>query len=395
MFSNTIEGNILKYNLYKTFTKRVYLPLITIYLTTLANVTLAQIALIISVTAVVSLVMEIPSGYFADKFGHKKSLLLGSFITAVSPMFYLTHVNFIGGLLGSVLFFLGSAFTQGAIQVFIQETLVELGREKDYVKIMGRAQSFGLIGNVILLALIPLTYEIHHSLPFILGSLCLFIAFFLVLSFKEPEVHLESKPKESFLNNIKNIFNQGLFTKTFLVFLIFGIATAVFSNSTIYRELVFNELGVPVSYFGFILAFGSLLAAITGNYIHHLKKISSTTFYFLDILYVVITLAIISISQNIYIVILAFSLIPMYSRTRNIIFESFIFEEFPDSRYKATLLSVMNFFSQVSGIFIPLVFAFTIGRFGLMKGHLAFGLIILAVMIPVIMAFYLNNKKKK
>ena len=394
MFSNTLEGNILKYNLYKTFTKRVYLPLIAVYLTTIGGVTLTQLGIIASITAISSLTMEIPAGYFADKFGHKKSLLLGSFICAISPLFYLLTPNFIGGVLGSVLFFIGASFTQGAIQVFIQETLISLKREQDYVKIMGKAQSYGLIGNTILIAIIPLTYSINPSLPFIAGFFCLFVAFLLVLSFKEPSAHVEIDHKEvSFFNEIKSSFSPKLIFSIILMFLIFGIATATFNNSTIYREIVFKDFGIPVSYFGFILAFGSLLAAITGNYIHHLKKLKSNTFYILDFLYVIITLTLISTSNSAIITILAFSLIPLYSSTRSIIFESIIFEEFPKSNYKTTLLSIMNFFSLGSAVGTPLIFAFTVNKFGLMQGHLIFGLIILGILLPIFLMFYLIKKK--
>lgn len=395
MFSNTLEGNILKYNLYKTFTKRVYLPLIAVYLTTIGNVTLIQLGIIASITAATSLLMEIPTGYFADKIGHKKSLLFGAFICAISPLFYLLIPNFIGGILGSVLFFMGASFTQGAIQVFIHETLIALKRDQDYVKIMGKAQSYGLIGNMILIAIIPLSYSIHPSLPFIAGFICLFIAFLLVLSFKDPNIHLkiEEEKTVSFFKEIKNSFSPKIIFRMTLIFLIFGVATATFNSSSIYREIVFKDFGIPVSYFGFILAFGSLLAAITGNYIHHLKKLKHNTFYIFDVLYIIITLILISYSQNSILVILAFSLIPIYSRTRSIIFESIIFEEFPKSNYKATLLSIMNFFSLGSAIGIPLIFAFTVDRFGIMKGHLFFGLIILGILLPIFLVLFLIKKK--
>ena len=394
MFSNTLEDNIIKYNLYKTFTKRVYLPLIAVYLTTIGNVTLLQLGIIASITAVTSLIMEVPTGYFADKIGHKKSLLVGSFISAISPLFYLLTPNFVGGILGSVLFFLGSSFTQGAIQVFIHETLIGLNRNQDYVKIMGKAQSYGLFGNVILIAIIPLTYSIHPTLPFIAGFICLFISFLLVLSFKNPDVHLKIvEEKSSFFNEIKNSFSLNLIFKMILIFLIFGIATATFNSSTIYREIVFKNFGIPVSYFGFILAFGSLLAAITGNYIHHLKKLKSVNFYIFDVLYIIITLILISFSKNSIFIILTFSLIPIYYRTRSIIFESIIFEEFSKSNYKATLLSIMNFFSLGSAIGIPLIFAFAVSKFGLMKGHLYFGLIIFIIILPILLMFFLIKKK--
>jgi MFS family permease len=396
MFSNTLEGNILKYNLYKTFTKRVYLPLIAVYLTTIGHVTLTELGIIASITAVASLVMEVPTGYFADKMGHKKSILFGSLIAAISPLFYIIIPGFLGGILGSVLFFVGCSFTQGAIQVFIHETLLGLNRDQDYVKIMGKGQSYGLIGNTILLAIIPLTYSIHPSLPFIAGFVCLFIAFLLALSFKEPSVHLKINEDNnaSFFHEMINSFPRKLIYSMVLVFLIFGIATATFNNGMMYREIVFTNFGIPVSYFGFILAFGSLLAAISGNYIHHLKKIKSSYFYFLDVLYIVVVLTLVSFAKSAILVILAFSLVPIYSRTRSIIFESIVFEEFPKSNYKATLLSIMNFFSLGSAIGIPLIFAFTVSRYGLMKGHFIFGLIIFAILLPIFLMLYLVKRSK-
>lgn len=298
--------------------------------------------------------------------------------------------------MGSALFFAGYSFTQGAIQVFIHETLLSLNRDHDYVKIMGKGQSFGLIGNTILLAIIPLTYNIHPTLPFLLGFVCLFMAFLLAFSFKQPQIQLRSNEDKrvSFFHEVKNSFPRKLVYSMTLIFLIFGIATATFNNSVIYREIVFTNFKIPVSYFGFILAFGSLLAAITGNYIHHLKKIKSTNFFIFDVLYIIIVLVLISFAKSPILIVLVFSLIPIYSRTRSIIFESIVFEEFPKSNYKATLLSIMNFFSLGGAIGIPLIFAFTVNKFGLMNGHFIFGLIILGILLPIFLMLYFVRRSK-
>ena len=68
----------------------------------------------------------------------------------------------------------------------MHDTLVALGRGRDYTKVMGRAQTYGLVGNTVLIILIPLTYQIHHTLPFILGFLSLAATVCLAFSFAHP-----------------------------------------------------------------------------------------------------------------------------------------------------------------------------------------------------------------
>ena len=389
----SLESNIVKYNILKIFTKRVYLPLIAIFLTTIGHVSLPQLGIIASVTGAVCLILEIPTGYISDKWGHKSALLFGNILCAISVLLYIFMPNFWGGLISSVVFFAGGSFSSGTTQAFMHETLMSLGRETEYVKIMGKAQSYGLIGNVILISLVPMTYQINPRLPFILGFVCLLIACIITASLKRPNVHIQVKENFKFaLKNFYNSVSKNLLIKLLLVFIIFGISSAAFDTSILYRELIFKNIGIPVQYFGFILAIGSLFAAITGRYIHHLKKLTPSAFYLFDIVYISVAYLLVGITKSPIVILIAFILFPVYDRTRNIIFESQIFEEFSDSKYKTTLISVMNFFPLVFDIGIPLIIAFLVTRFNLLLGYSAFGIILVIVFIPIL---YIHNSIKR
>ena len=392
MNQKDLEGNLIKYNLLKIFTKRVYLPLIAIFLTTIGGISLTQLGIIASVSAVVCLVLEIPTGYIADKWGHKSSLILGNFICSVSVLPYIFMPNFLGGLLASVLFFAGTSFSSGTIQAFIHETLLSLGRENEYVKTMGKAQSYGLIGNVVLISIVPLTYQINSRLPFLIGFFCLFTAFIISISLvKHPkQIPLKENIKKS-LTNLKNSFSKNAFIRLLLVFVIFGISSAAFDFGDMYREIIFKNINIPIQYFGFILAIGSLFAAIIGRYIHLLKKLSPAKFYLLDILYISIAYLLVGITKNPLVIIFAFVLFPTYDRTRNIIFESQLFEEFSESNYKATLVSIMNFFPLVADIGVPLLLAFFVSQKGLFSGYILFSIILIIILIPIL---YIHNSIK-
>ena len=55
MDKKNLEKNIIKYNLLKIFTKRVYLPLIAIYLLDVGHVSLAQLGIMGSANAIINL----------------------------------------------------------------------------------------------------------------------------------------------------------------------------------------------------------------------------------------------------------------------------------------------------------------------------------------------------
>ncbi|MFA4942797.1 MAG: MFS transporter [Patescibacteria group bacterium] len=277
-----LERNIIKYNLYKIFTKRVFLPLISIYLIDVGHVSLLQLGILASVAAITNIVMEVPTGYLADYWGHKKSIVFGSFLTTISVIPYIFYPSFVGGLIASIGFFAGYAFTSGTLQAFIHETLLALKREGEYSKIMGRAQSYGLMGNVILISLIPLSYQLDNRLPFILGFFCLLASFLIALSLNNPPERLSLEvEKKNVIKELGGILKKTSWVRMLIVFLIFGIVSAGFDQSSLFREVAFRSINIPVQYFGFILALGSLLAAITGAYIHKLDRLSTNVFLLL------------------------------------------------------------------------------------------------------------------
>ena len=170
----------------------------------------------------------------------------------------------------------------------------------------------------------------------------------------------------------------------FLIFLIFGIVSAGFDQSTMYREVIFRGNGIPVEWFGFFLAIGSLLAAFGGTQIQHLQKISPSIFYFFDAAYLVLLLIVIGLIHNPIAIVLVFALFPAYDRTRNIIFEAQLFDEFKASRYKATLISVMNFFTMVSALWVPLILSRLVSQKGLSIGYIYFGIVLGIILLPIL-----------
>ena len=386
-----LERNIPLYYVFKIFTKRVYLPLIALFLVNDAQLTLAEIAVIASITTIAQMFLDLPTGYIADRWGHKKAIALGTFAASLSPLAYLAFPNFSGGLAASLLFFGGWSFVSGAAQAFIHDTLKVLNRAHEYSKLMGRAQGFGLLGNVLLITIVPLTWGIDHRLPFLIGFFSTFTTFILALCFTIPRVeHDIAKKRTSLLTTLREI------PVPYLLFtlMMYGIVAAAFDFGPQYRELVFTNLGIPTAYFGFILALGSSAAAIAGRFIHLLDKIRPSSFYLFDALFMVAVFVAIGSFTNPILSILAFMLLPAYDRNRAIIAESHMLARYPDHHHKATLVSVLDFYPRLNGIWVPLAFAAITGAFGLQSGYAVFGLILLPVLLLLYVTYRLTTSGK-
>lgn len=388
---SSLESNIAKYCLFRIFTKRTFLPLIAIYLIDYGGVTLEEIAVIWSITALVSLLLEIPAGYIADWIGHRKALILGTAIAAISVLPYIFMPNFYGAMVASILFFGGYAFLSGTIQAFIHETLLALKREHEYSRIMGMAQSYGLLGNVVLIILVPMTYVIDPVLPFILGFLCLAANCGVAWSFVSPPERLvvaQQKDVRHLLEKLKALKSGSNLVLLVVIFALFGVASSSYQNAILYREVIFRDVGIPVAYFGIILAAGSLLAAIVGLYIHLLEKLKPGVFYMLDSFYLCAAYYLVGITDNPVVIIFAFLLFIAYERTRNIIFEAHIFREFPYTHYKSTIMSMLNFSTLVNALWGPLLLSALVHKTTLSTGYMLYGGM-MALILGLLLVIYL------
>lgn len=391
---NKLTSNIWKYNLYKVFTKRVYLPLITIYLTSQAGVSLAQIGLIVSVSSLAQLLLEIPTGYLADRWGHKRTVLLGGFLITCSVLAYLGLPNIWGALLAGVLFFGGGSFASGAMQTFMYDTLRALGKAHEYARVMGRGQSYGLLGNVVLIALVPLTYSINPQLPFLIGFICHLAGFMLAWSLVVPMKEVsqsESKNKPS----LRSIAKQLPLVDLLVLFMLVGVVSGLTHAAPEFRELVLQSLGVPVIWFGAILALGSLLAAAAGRIIHRLEFLSPKWFYLCDAVFVCSLVLVIGATHSTAVVVAAFLLITMYDRNRSIVVEAHLFRNYPLLPYRATLLSFMNSISQLNSIWIPLMLAYSFSRFGLQPGFWVSGLAVSGLLLALYVVYFVRLQNHK
>jgi MFS family permease len=99
-----------------------------------------------------SLVLEVPSGAWADAVSRRLLLIVGPLFTAVAFVSWAIFPTYWVFALGFLLWGLKGALGSGALEALIYEELERVGAADRYATIMGRASAAGTVGVVLAMA---------------------------------------------------------------------------------------------------------------------------------------------------------------------------------------------------------------------------------------------------
>lgn len=385
--NNTIERRLSRnfwlYGGMKIFTKRVFLPLVAIYLVEIGGLTLHQIALLATLSAVVSIGAEVPTGFFADRITRKSSLTVSAVLLMAMSATLAFFPSFIGAILATIFEATGYAFLTGAAEALIHDTLVKQKREKAYTKVVARAQSIGLVGNIVLVALVSATYKINPHMPFVLSIFAFGSLFSFVSLLYEP---LMAKPVSA-INPLKELLaSLRLFVtkRTFLIFITIGLVSGLYNGSSSFKNLVFVDLGMAPSLLGIMFSASSGVAVILSFNASFLKRMPLKYYQLFDLVLATGTLIGIGLTKSLYFAIPAFLISMGFWRLRNIVYQHHLLDMFPNVKNKATLISTLSLFGSLNEVWLPLLFGYAVNVVGYYTGFTVISLIFFLCLVPLI-----------
>lgn len=340
--------NIKLYILVKTLAKRVFLPLTAIYFIDTAGFTIRDIGLLSAFFSLVQLLAEVPTGYFADKIGRVASIRVASLLAALATAIYVFIHHKVGIYAGVMLEAMAYSFLGGAGEALVHDSLVVQKRIVDYTKIMSRTMSISLIGNAILVTLVPMTYKFNPSYPFAIGSFFYLILFFATFYMKDVErstsIAKLKVPNFKLISGKRNILLFGL---------TFGIIAALFTSAADMVNVALKEYGIRVELIGWIYGIASVVGAGLGPFFHHLRRIKLSSYLIID-LATLLGVYLAAYTRNGYYLAIAMIISISFWRYRRIIYQDYLLTKYPTA-YKATLISALNNLEQLNSIWLPLM----------------------------------------
>jgi len=182
----SLSSNIWKFYLYK-FLRGLWLPatIWTIYLLA-RGFSFTQIGITEMVIGIIIILLEVPSGAFADLVGRKYSVFSGYIVLGIAVFLIGWTGEFSTALIFFALYGIGQTLFSGADNALLYDSLLTLKREKEYAKIDGKAGAFFSVGSACGGFIGVWLYAKDISLPFFVGSAVFVLAGASFLLMKEP-----------------------------------------------------------------------------------------------------------------------------------------------------------------------------------------------------------------
>ncbi len=387
---SNVKSNLWKILIFLISQRRNFMPILAIYFLTLPDTYAHQVGIYTSIGFLASFFFEIPSGYFSDRFGHKNTLILAKFLMVCSMVSYIFARGIVGFTLGAVLLSLSFAFSSGAKEAFVHNTLVSLKREDDYTEVMSKIAANASLVSMVLIICLPFFTKISMVLPLKINLVFDLLGMLVVLTLVEPRNKFEAG--KTSLKKIFEFFKLNR-TSSFYPFSIFvGLLGGFIMASGVYRYIYLEDLGLAVVLVGFVMGLSRLVWFLLGHQIHKIeKKLDIKKVMYFEIIGFTIAYLAITILNNPYLVAILFIITVGYYWSRKPLYTNIFLKKFAPSNLKATVLSIK---SQIEAIF-QIILSFGIG-FVMSISYKTGYFVLTAIMffgLMIIFHFFLRNSK--
>ncbi len=244
-----------------------------------------EIAFFAGLALIVEVIMQLPTGAFADLYGRRLSLALGNLFMAL-PMF-LIAIYPIPEIMWaySIMWGLGTALCMGTSKPILYDTLKSEGQVNLYPKILSRSTIAFQISAAVSIASGGYLYQISPSLPYFISGFASLIGLATSFLFIEPKLEkIKFKVKDFLITNrdgFVEIFKNSYMVKLTILFTLMvsiGQASQQFFAQPYMLELGMND--IERSWVAMII---KISIAIIGAKIIHIKKIYENKYFLLII----------------------------------------------------------------------------------------------------------------
>ena len=182
------------------FTIPIWIPFYRQY------ISFSEIALLMSIQTFVNLVMQLPTGAFADIVGRRKSMMIGLVLQSIGALLVIINPGMGTFIVAAIVVGLGVSLVSGADTALVFDSLKEEGMESRFPNIIANSNFFFRIGMMIATFIGGLMYQYSQQLPYIMKAIFIFLSVFTVYFIREPKIDSEKFTTRSFIFKMKSGF---------------------------------------------------------------------------------------------------------------------------------------------------------------------------------------------
>ncbi len=384
----SIKNNIWKFYVSMGICSvRFIAPIRIIYLLSF-GLSYAEIAIIEMIAVIVTLILEIPTGIFADLFGRKIAMIIAYFLSVAAFFLMSSGSNLSTFILGWSLSGAADAFESGSRDALIYDTLKTLSRTNEYLKLKSRFIMLNTVFVIIGSLLGAHFYTLDRRLPWYFFTAAIALSGFVFALIKEPSSSIKRGRAKEHLERFKNSFIFSFSKLSVRWLILFGLILALpmYVFTTLLGQPYLISRGFNVPSLGIIYAIITAFSGLVGSFSHKLETIFRQRLSFL----------LVSLSFSILLVLMGIIKAPIalilvialhaVNNYKTVIIDNYLNSRI-DSDSRATVLSVQSFTTTA---IVALLFAF-IGRltdiFSINAVLIALGPLIGLLSLPLLISF--------
>ena len=239
-----------------------HLALWIVYLLDFRGLTLVEVGIMEGFFWGVSLLLELPTGAFSDRFGRRLTAILASLIEAVGIVAFAFAGSFEALLFAYLFWSAGIAFRSGNSEAMLYDALNSAGLSAQYSRFQGRTTAIGtsavMVGGVIGAALAAAT---NLQLPIMLGAIPSVASAVVALWLREPPRQVAGRGL-SYLDTLSEamrVLRRDAALRFIILFQVV-IATAFVADFMLLQPFLLRH-DVPLVFFGLFLVPTRLMGA--------------------------------------------------------------------------------------------------------------------------------------
>ena len=264
------SNNILRFGAFRFFVDfQLWIPIWVIYLNETRGFSITEITFLDVLLMMILVIMEVPTGIVADRWGRKISLCYGAFIHAVAILVFSFAGNIVVIAISYTVVAVALTLFSGADSAFVYDSLKAAGRQDEYQKIWGRVYSISLVAGVVSLVLGAFLASITNLwFPIVISAGLMLIAWIVALTFKEPpREEAPASYREAILNAVSVVRSK---PPIYTMMLFAGFVMAIAMSFQILMQPYLRSHDIEIKFIGVLQVPEQLLGIVAALFAYRL-----------------------------------------------------------------------------------------------------------------------------
>ncbi len=316
------------------------------------GLSMQEIMLLQSLFAIAVILLEVPTGNFADYHGRKMSIIIGTFFSVAGYATYAVSGGFWGFFVGEMLLAVGCCFVSGADSAIIYENADVSNGQGGAIKAEGNGASVGMLSEAItsfiggsFLSLVSLRFPIYFDILLALAV--------LPVAFSLEKETIKEQSRENKIWKIIKLLKFSLHDHKEIKWLIFYSAAVSSSTLTMFwlTPMFLVATNTPTFMFGVLMALFLMISAWVSYHTYSVEEfLGRKKSLVVLFIFPILGYALMGFCMNIW----AIAFIPFFYVARgmnNPITKSYI-NGLISSEDRATILSAQSLMGRLPFVFI-------------------------------------------